>query len=112
MIALVGSRNGHVMCVFFSRPNAAFTVCRHVSFGLHELLRNNAANVHEAGDWAVIFGLIEVAGAGANPNAAAPTAQQQHRRKGQQRATRERAKGGNEDSGHGASSGSEAANSR
>ncbi len=31
-----------------------------VSYGLHELLRNNAANIHSAEDWAVIFSLLEV----------------------------------------------------
>ena len=39
-----------------------------VSYGLHELLRNNAANIHSKEDWNVIFTLLEVVGAGASPD--------------------------------------------
>ena len=39
-----------------------------VSYGLHELLRNNAANIHTKEDWNVIFTLLEVVGAGASPD--------------------------------------------
>lgn len=41
-------------------------VAAHIAFGLHELLRNNAANIHETHDWAIIFALIEMVGTGAN----------------------------------------------
>ena len=34
---------------------ATFQVARHVAFGLYELLRNNAANIHETEDWNIIF---------------------------------------------------------
>ena len=44
--------------------NAVFIVARHVAFGLYELLRNNAANIHETEDWTIIFRLIEMVGAG------------------------------------------------
>ena len=44
--------------------NAVFIVARHVAFGLYELLRNNAANIHETEDWTIIFSLIEMVGAG------------------------------------------------
>ena len=50
------------------KVNLIFHVSRHIAYGIYELLRNNAANIHEAGDWAIIFALIEVVGAGANPN--------------------------------------------
>ena len=43
------------------------SVCRQVSFGLHEILRSNAANIHDADDWYTLFTLLEVVGAGANP---------------------------------------------
>lgn len=42
-------------------------VSRHVSYGLHELLKTGAANVHTTGDWSVLFTLLECAGAGAAP---------------------------------------------
>ncbi len=43
---------------------ALFYVARHVAFGLYELLRNNAANIHESEDWSVVFSLLEMVGAG------------------------------------------------
>lgn len=42
-------------------------VSRQVSFGLHELLKTGAANVHTTGDWRVLFTLLECVGAGASP---------------------------------------------
>ena len=46
---------------------AMFNVARHVAFGLYELLRNNAANIHETEDWNIIFMLVEMVGAGVTP---------------------------------------------
>ena len=43
-------------------------VSKQVSYGLHELLKNNAANIHSCEDWSVIFTLLEVVGAGASPD--------------------------------------------
>nr|KAG5707576.1 hypothetical protein BaRGS_001124 [Batillaria attramentaria] len=43
------------------------SLARQVTYGLHELLRTNAANIHTAHDWHTLFTLLEVAGAGANP---------------------------------------------
>ena len=40
-------------------------VSRQVSFGLHELLRTNAANIHSSQDWYTLFMLLECVGAGA-----------------------------------------------
>lgn len=37
-----------------------------ISFGLHDLLRTNAANIHTSQAWYTLFTLLEVAGAGAN----------------------------------------------
>ena len=49
------------------KPGAVFHVCKQVAYGLHELLRNNAANIHSREDWGVVFALLEVVGAGASP---------------------------------------------
>ena len=46
---------------------AMFHVARHIAFGLYELLRNNAANIHETEDWNIIFMLVEMVGAGVTP---------------------------------------------
>merc|ERR1719334_397681 len=50
------------------KPGSIFHVCKQVAYGLHELLRNNAANIHSREDWGVIFTLLEVVGAGASPD--------------------------------------------
>ena len=42
-------------------------VCRQVAYGLHELLRTNAANIHSSQDWCTLFMLLECVGAGAAP---------------------------------------------
>lgn len=45
-------------------------VCRDVAFGLHELLKTNAANIHCTDDWYTLFSLLECIGAGVKPPAA------------------------------------------
>jgi len=50
------------------KPGSILHVSKQVSYGLHELLRNNAANIHSKEDWSVIFTLLEVVGAGATPD--------------------------------------------
>ncbi|XP_073690303.1 Golgi-specific brefeldin A-resistance guanine nucleotide exchange factor 1 isoform X1 [Garra rufa] len=45
-------------------------VSREVAYGLHELLKTNAANVHSADDWYTLFSLLECIGAGVKPPAA------------------------------------------
>ena len=42
-------------------------VSRQIAYGLHELLKTGAANIHTTGDWRVIFTLLECVGAGAKP---------------------------------------------
>lgn len=42
-------------------------VSRNVAYGIHELLKTSAANIHSDADWSVIFTLLEVVGAGAPP---------------------------------------------
>ncbi|XP_013395195.1 Golgi-specific brefeldin A-resistance guanine nucleotide exchange factor 1 isoform X4 [Lingula anatina] len=49
------------------KPEIIHSLCRQVTFGLHELLRTNAANIHSSEDWYTLFTLLEVAGAGASP---------------------------------------------
>ncbi|KIH67943.1 Sec7 domain protein [Ancylostoma duodenale] len=48
-------------------PKAMYVFSRQISFGLHELLRTNAANVHRREHWAVLLSLLEAAGAAALP---------------------------------------------
>ena len=39
---------------------------------MYEMLRNNAANIHETEDWDVVFAVIEIVGAGASPDDQVP----------------------------------------
>ncbi|XP_048060362.1 Golgi-specific brefeldin A-resistance guanine nucleotide exchange factor 1 isoform X2 [Megalobrama amblycephala] len=45
-------------------------VSREVAYGLHELLKTNAANIHSTDDWYTLFSLVECIGAGVKPPAA------------------------------------------
>ena len=49
------------------KPEVIHSVSRHVAYGLHDLLKTNAANIHAAYDWCTLFTLLEVVGAGTNP---------------------------------------------
>ena len=40
-----------------------FVLSRDIAFGLHDLLRTNAANIHCYEDWRIIFSLLEAVGA-------------------------------------------------
>ncbi|XP_041125372.1 Golgi-specific brefeldin A-resistance guanine nucleotide exchange factor 1 isoform X3 [Polyodon spathula] len=46
------------------KPNVLSRVSRDVSYGLHELLKTNAANIHSSDDWYTLFSLLECIGAG------------------------------------------------
>ncbi|CAD5123797.1 DgyrCDS12108 [Dimorphilus gyrociliatus] len=48
------------------RSTVLHQVAQHVAFGLFELLRTNAAHIHDFGDWKTLFTLLEVVGAGAS----------------------------------------------
>ncbi|TRY65557.1 hypothetical protein DNTS_024060 [Danionella cerebrum] len=52
------------------KPHVLSRVCREVAFGLHELLKTNAANIHSTEDWYTLFSLLECIGAGVKPPAA------------------------------------------
>jgi len=49
------------------KPEVIHSVSRHVAYGLHDLLKTNAANIHASYDWCTLFTLLEVVGAGTNP---------------------------------------------
>ncbi|XP_039609053.1 Golgi-specific brefeldin A-resistance guanine nucleotide exchange factor 1 isoform X2 [Polypterus senegalus] len=49
------------------KSNVLFRVSREISYGLHELLKTNAANIHSSEDWYTIFSLLECIGAGVKP---------------------------------------------
>jgi brefeldin A-resistance guanine nucleotide exchange factor 1 len=49
------------------KPSVVHNIARHIAYGLHDLLRTNAANIHTGQDWFTLFTLLEVIGAGANP---------------------------------------------
>lgn len=45
-----------------------FMFSRQIAYGLHELLRTNAANVHRHEHWTILFRLMEATGAGVYPD--------------------------------------------
>ena len=49
------------------KPNVLQSCFRQIAFGVHELIRTNANNIHLSRDWVTILTLLEVAGAGAQP---------------------------------------------
>uniref|UniRef100_A0A8C3MQG7 Golgi-specific brefeldin A-resistance guanine nucleotide exchange factor 1 n=1 Tax=Geospiza parvula TaxID=87175 RepID=A0A8C3MQG7_GEOPR len=54
------------------KPNVLSRVSHEVAYGLHELLKTNAANIHSGDDWYTLFTLLECIGSGVKP----PTALQ------------------------------------
>ncbi|XP_052469561.1 Golgi-specific brefeldin A-resistance guanine nucleotide exchange factor 1 isoform X4 [Carassius gibelio] len=52
------------------KPYVLIRVSREVAYGLHELLKTNAANIHCTDDWYTLFTLLECIGAGVKPPAA------------------------------------------
>uniref|UniRef100_S4RTD5 Golgi brefeldin A resistant guanine nucleotide exchange factor 1 n=1 Tax=Petromyzon marinus TaxID=7757 RepID=S4RTD5_PETMA len=49
------------------KPAVLAKASRQIAFGLHELLKTNAANIHSQEDWSTLFTLLECIGAGAKP---------------------------------------------
>ena len=49
------------------KPKVVHSISQQIAYGLHDLLRTNAANIHSGQDWYTLFVLLEVVGAGANP---------------------------------------------
>lgn len=48
-------------------PVVLMSCSKEISYGLHELIRTNATNIHYSHDWITILTLIQVVGAGASP---------------------------------------------
>uniref|UniRef100_A0A3Q0RF72 Golgi-specific brefeldin A-resistance guanine nucleotide exchange factor 1 n=1 Tax=Amphilophus citrinellus TaxID=61819 RepID=A0A3Q0RF72_AMPCI len=49
------------------KPHVFSRVSRELAYGLHELLKTNAANIHCTDDWYTLFSLLECIGAGVKP---------------------------------------------
>ncbi|XP_077207241.1 Golgi-specific brefeldin A-resistance guanine nucleotide exchange factor 1 isoform X3 [Paroedura picta] len=49
------------------KPSLLNRASHQIAFGLHELLKTNAANVHSADDWCTLFTLLECIGSGVKP---------------------------------------------
>uniref|UniRef100_UPI00358F0A71 Golgi-specific brefeldin A-resistance guanine nucleotide exchange factor 1 isoform X3 n=1 Tax=Myxine glutinosa TaxID=7769 RepID=UPI00358F0A71 len=49
------------------KPLVLAKASRQIAYGVHELLKTNAANIHSHEDWATLFMLLECVGAGARP---------------------------------------------
>jgi brefeldin A-resistance guanine nucleotide exchange factor 1 len=55
----------HMLLVM--KPHILHALSSEIAYGLHELLRTNAANIHKSEDWFILFCLLEAVGAGARP---------------------------------------------
>ncbi len=49
------------------KPHVLHALSSEIAYGLYELVRTNAANIHKSDDWFILFSLLEVVGAGAHP---------------------------------------------
>ncbi|XP_039403125.1 Golgi-specific brefeldin A-resistance guanine nucleotide exchange factor 1 isoform X6 [Mauremys reevesii] len=49
------------------KPSVLSRVSHQVAYGLHELLKTNAANIHSGDDWYTLFTLLECIGSGVKP---------------------------------------------
>lgn len=49
------------------KPHVIHSLSSEIAFGLHDLLRTNAANIHKSDDWFTLFSLLQVVGAAAHP---------------------------------------------
>lgn len=54
------------MLLMFKKKSLIRQLSRQVSFGMHDLLRTNASNIHSNEDWTNIFRILQVYGAGSN----------------------------------------------
>jgi len=50
------------------KPHVLHALSSEIAYGLHELLRTDAANIQKSEDWFILFSLLEVVGAGAHPS--------------------------------------------
>ncbi|XP_054838203.1 Golgi-specific brefeldin A-resistance guanine nucleotide exchange factor 1 isoform X2 [Eublepharis macularius] len=49
------------------KPSTLNRVSHQIAYGLHELLKTNAANIHSGDDWYTLFTLLECIGSGVKP---------------------------------------------
>ncbi|KAB0793293.1 hypothetical protein PPYR_12913 [Photinus pyralis] len=49
------------------KSSTLFRISRQISYGLYELLKTSAQNIHTSTDWSIVFTLLECVGAGAQP---------------------------------------------
>lgn len=54
------------MLLMIKKKSIIRKLSRQVAFGVHDLLRTNASNIHSNDDWSNIFTILQVYGAGAN----------------------------------------------
>jgi brefeldin A-resistance guanine nucleotide exchange factor 1 len=54
------------MLLLFKKKSIIRKLSRQVAFGIHDLLRTNAVNIHSNDDWSNIFTILQVYGAGAS----------------------------------------------
>ncbi|CAJ0942083.1 unnamed protein product, partial [Mesorhabditis belari] len=48
-------------------PQAISILSKQIAYGLHSLIQNNAANIHNKDDWNILFSLLEASGAAVLP---------------------------------------------
>lgn len=53
--------------MLYLRPAAVIQMSQQLSFGLHEILKTTAANIHTMDEWSIIFMVLEYVGAGKVP---------------------------------------------
>ena len=58
------------------KNNIIRKISRQIAYGLHDLLRTNAAYIHSCDDWLILFSILQVIGAGALPIITSPFQQQ------------------------------------
>ncbi|ODN01253.1 Golgi-specific brefeldin A-resistance guanine nucleotide exchange factor 1 [Orchesella cincta] len=54
--------------LLYLRPSYVMQLSQQMSFGLHEILKTTAANIHTTEEWTIIFALLEYVGAGRVPS--------------------------------------------
>ena len=60
------------------KSNVLHLLSPEIAYGLHELLRTNAANIHQSEHWFILFSLNEVIGGGASPSTNAASKHHAH----------------------------------
>lgn len=63
------------MLLMIKKKSIIRKLSRQVAFGVHDLLRTNASNIHSNDDWSNIFTILQVYGAGANAPTFVPVQQ-------------------------------------